>query len=66
MGYQPSYASRSLMYAKEMFELGAKWMIGDEKQINVWGDIWMSEKHNFKVLGSVNLLIHVQSDGIEI
>jgi len=37
------------MYANEMFELGARWVIGDEKQINIWGDIWMPEKHNFKV-----------------
>ena len=49
VGYQPSYVSRILMYANEMFELGARWVIGDEKQINIWGDIWMPEKHNFKV-----------------
>jgi hypothetical protein len=48
VGYQPRYVSR-VMYANEMFELGARRVIGDEKQINIWGDIQMPEKHNFKV-----------------
>jgi len=40
VGYQASYVSRMLMYANEMFELGARWVIGVMRNRLIFGVIF--------------------------
>jgi ribonuclease HI len=49
VGYQPSYVWRSMICAKEVMELGARWVIGDGKQVKIWSDSWLPEQSKLKV-----------------
>lgn len=48
-GYQPSYTWRSMLHAKEVTELGSRWVIGDGQNVGIWTDSWLPEQTNFKV-----------------
>lgn len=58
IGYQPSYAWRSLMNAREVIDLGARWLIGNGQQVSIWNDNWMPEQSRFKVWSPVVGLPH--------
>lgn len=49
VGYQPSYAWRSLMHAKDVISKGARWLIGDGQQVQIWKDSWIPTLPDFKL-----------------
>ena len=49
VGYQPSYAWRSIISAKEVVEKGARWRIGNGTKVKIWKDSWLPRKSDFKV-----------------
>lgn len=49
IGFQPSYAWMSMLQAKEVMNLGTRWLIGDGKKAKIWRDNWLPEQANFKV-----------------
>jgi hypothetical protein len=38
-----------MICAKEVMELGARWVIGDGKQVKIWSDSWLPEQSKLKV-----------------
>lgn len=56
VGYQPSYAWRSLVKAKKVIDLGARWSIGNGTNVRVWKDNWLPKQTNFKVWSPVSSL----------
>lgn len=49
LGSRPSLAWRSLLSSKELVCKGAIWRVGDEKDIRVWHDCWLSNPTSFLV-----------------
>lgn len=49
VGKKPSYVWRSLMTAKEMIEVGSRWIIGNGGKVNIWRDKWLPSPDSFKV-----------------
>lgn len=41
VGYQPSYAWRSILGARPLLEKGMRWRVGDGHNINIWKDRWL-------------------------
>jgi hypothetical protein len=41
LGSRPSFAWRSLILARELFEAGLIWRIGDGSSVRIWGDKWL-------------------------
>jgi hypothetical protein len=56
VGYQPSYAWRSIVSAKDMLEVGARWSVGNGAKIRIWQDRWIPNQSDFKVWSPVNIL----------
>ncbi|XP_050256924.1 uncharacterized protein LOC126702296 [Quercus robur] len=52
IGYQPSYAWRSLMAAQDLVKRGLRWQVGDGEQIQVWKDKWLQNPSTYKVVTS--------------
>jgi hypothetical protein len=51
VGYQPSYVWRSLCNPREVIDMGARWVIGNGKDVHIWNDKWLPEQDKFKVWG---------------
>ncbi|GAU51235.1 hypothetical protein TSUD_412370 [Trifolium subterraneum] len=49
VGYQPSYAWRNILSAKEVVEKGARWRIGNGLKVKIWKDSWLPRQVDFKV-----------------
>lgn len=49
-GFQPSYAWRSILSAKDIISQGSQWQIGNGSKVRIWSDIWLPEQSSFKVL----------------
>jgi hypothetical protein len=47
VGYQPSYAWRSIVSAKDMLEIGARWSVGNGAKIRIWKDRWIPNQSDF-------------------
>jgi hypothetical protein len=56
VGFQPSYAWRSLMHAKEVISSGARWAIGNGQKVQIYNDGWIPNLKNFKIQSSVGIL----------
>ncbi|MCI24389.1 reverse transcriptase-like protein, partial [Trifolium medium] len=56
IGYQPSYAWRSIFSAKRVIELGSRWTIGKGQQVRIWKDSWLPNNAGFKVCSPINVL----------
>jgi hypothetical protein len=56
VGYQPSYAWRSIVSTKDMLEVGARWSVGNGAKIRIWQDRWIPNQSDFKVWSPVNTL----------
>ncbi|XP_058787163.1 uncharacterized protein LOC131661587 [Vicia villosa] len=56
MGYNPSYAWRSIMGAREVVERGARWQIGNGEKVNILKDRWIPGNNGFKLLYGANNL----------
>lgn len=41
VGFNPSYAWRSMWSSRSLLEMGTRWRIGDGKSVKVWKDAWM-------------------------
>ena len=46
VGFQPSYAWRSLLKAREMVENDARWVIGNGRSVQIFKDKWIPGMHN--------------------
>ncbi|XP_045789329.1 uncharacterized protein LOC123884299 [Trifolium pratense] len=49
IGYQPSYAWRSIQSAKEVIILGSRWRIGNGEKVKICKDKWLPNQVGFKV-----------------
>jgi ribonuclease HI len=49
VGYQPSYAWRSIQSAKDVINLGARWRIGNGEKVSICNDKWLPNQAGFKV-----------------
>jgi hypothetical protein len=41
VGYQPSYAWRSILSARDIVQKGAAWIIGNGRKVRIWKDNWV-------------------------
>jgi hypothetical protein len=48
IGFQPSYAWRSILSAKEVVEKGSRWRIGNGLKVKIWKDQWLPRQFDFK------------------
>jgi hypothetical protein len=51
LGFQPSYAWRSIMQAKEVVRMGARWRIGNGNKVRIWKDGWIPNNSDSFVKG---------------
>jgi hypothetical protein len=56
IGYQPSYAWRSMFSAKKTIEMGLRWTIGNGQNVRIWKDSWLPNQAGFKVCIPVKVL----------
>ncbi|CAJ2652835.1 unnamed protein product [Trifolium pratense] len=49
IGYQPSYAWRSIQSAKDVIILGSRWRIGNGEKVKICKDKWLPNQVGFKV-----------------
>jgi hypothetical protein len=49
IGFQPSYAWRSILSAKEVVEKGSRWRIGNGLKVKIWKDQWLPRQFDFKI-----------------
>lgn len=42
-GYQPSYAWKNILSARDLVEKGGNWKIGNGRQVRIWGDKWLPD-----------------------
>jgi len=47
-GFQPRYAWRSMLQAREVVEGGARWRIGNGFNVKIWKDSWIPNNGSFK------------------
>ena len=50
MGWNPSYAWRSLMVAQSIVQRGMRWQVGNGNKIRVWHDKWVPKPCTYKVI----------------
>ncbi|XP_058746226.1 uncharacterized protein LOC131619104 [Vicia villosa] len=56
LGYNPSYAWRSILGAKDVVQRGSQWRIGNGNKVNVLNDRWIPSNNGFKILyGASNM-----------
>ena len=52
IGWNPSYAWRSLMAAQSIVQRGIRWLVGNGNKIRVWHDKWIPKPCTYKVISS--------------
>lgn len=55
-GFQPSYAWRSILSARDLVKKGSRWTIGNGRKVRIWKDNWLPIHSNFKVCSPVSVL----------
>ena len=50
VGYQPSYAWKSIWSARDLIEKGIRWKVRDGKNILIWKYAWLNENGTSKVI----------------
>ena len=50
LGYNPSYAWRSIFKALEVIQKGTRWRVGNGKLIHIWEDKWLPTPTTYKVI----------------
>jgi hypothetical protein len=53
LGNRPSFAWRSLLYAKELIIQGSLWRVGDGKKIKIWGDRWVHSPSSYAIQSQI-------------
>lgn len=53
IGTNPSYICRSIHAAKKLVEEGSLWRVGNESQIRIWNDRWISQPSSFQIQSPV-------------
>ncbi|XP_058724620.1 uncharacterized protein LOC131596076 [Vicia villosa] len=56
VGFNPSYAWRSILSARDLIQHGARWRIGNGEKVDVRKDGWLPDNPGFKISGSVRNL----------
>ena len=56
LGSRPSFACRSLMYARELFLVGLIWRVRDGNTIRIWEDRWIPRPTSFAVQSVQSIL----------
>lgn len=54
IGYQPSYAWRSVWSVLSMIREGIEWRVGNGENINIWKDLWLPGTSDGYVLSNVH------------
>jgi hypothetical protein len=54
--YQPSYAWRSILSARDVVQKGVAWVIGNGRKVRIWKDRWVSPQSNSTIFSPVRLL----------
>lgn len=52
IGFQPSYAWRSLLRGREILAAGTRWCVGNGTRIRVFGDRWLPRPSSFLPLSN--------------
>lgn len=50
-GHGGSYAWKNILKGRGVFRKGAKWRVGNDESIKIWGDNWLPTINNFGVQG---------------
>ena len=50
LGRRPSYVWRSLLAAKDIVDIGSRWVVGNGESVNIWEDRWIPTSDSFKVV----------------
>lgn len=53
VGFNPSYAWRSIWGARPLLELGSRWRIGDGKTVKIWKDAWIGGEGSGKLFSPI-------------
>jgi hypothetical protein len=61
IGYQPSYAWRSILSAREVLEKGCTWSIGNGRNTRIWKDTWIP---GFCKIRSRNTICNLPEDAL--
>ncbi|KAK2447871.1 putative mitochondrial protein [Trifolium repens] len=56
IGFQPSYAWRSIQSATDVIKLGSRWRIGNGEQVKIKEDRWLPNQVGFKVWSRCEML----------
>ena len=51
-----SYAWKSILKARKVIQLGARWRIGDGSSVKIFKDSWLPGVHSRRVLSPVSIL----------
>ena len=54
VGWNPSYAWRSLMATQSIIQRGMRWQVGNGNKIRVWHDKWVPRPSTYKVITEEN------------
>ncbi|GAA0162497.1 hypothetical protein LIER_18578 [Lithospermum erythrorhizon] len=47
LGYQPSFAWRSILAGRKVIEMGGRWRIDNGKNVKIWGALWLPRPMSF-------------------
>lgn len=56
LGNRPSYARRNIFKSRELLQQGLWWRVGDGRQVNIWGDRWLTTLTTFSVQSTPKIL----------
>lgn len=56
VGFNPSYAWRSIWSSRSVLELGVRWRVGDGRSIKIWKDAWLDGDGTGKLITPVRVL----------
>lgn len=56
VGFNPSYAWRSIWRARPILELGVRWGIDDGKYVRLWKDAWAGKEGTGKIISPIKVL----------
>jgi len=48
LGRRPSYIWQSIMAAKDIVEVGSRWIIRNGEKVDIWTDRWLPTPDSFK------------------
>lgn len=56
VGFNPSYAWRSMWGSRYLLEMGSRWRIGNGRDVKIWSDAWVSSEGTDKIISPIRVL----------